>query len=351
MQAPEFWYPEHGERPLRFSPLIKLASVFYDFGGRLRHWAATPTAVPAAVFCVGNLVAGGVGKTPVALALAQRLEARGRKVFFLTRGYGGKLRGPLLIDPARHDAAAVGDEPLLLAASAPTVVSRQRDKGAQIACENGADTIVMDDGFQNPSLVKDLSLIVVDSDTGFGNGRVIPAGPLREPVARGLSRAQGVVLMGEAPAPSALDFYKALPILRARIDPELGSAEAIKGATLVAFAGIGRPAKFFSMLSSRGCALLRAEGFPDHHPYSADELRPLKMFARASGARLVTTEKDLARIPPDLREGVECVAVRAVFADEQVLEHLIDAALVAFSRRARPAATTSAQDPDVLQTN
>ncbi len=351
MEAPEFWYPKPGERPTKPSPLIKLAAAFYDFGGRLRQWTTTPEQVPAVVFCVGNLVAGGVGKTPVALALAERLQARGRRVHFLTRGYGGKMRGPLLVDPARHDAAIVGDEPLLLAARAPTVVARQRAQGAHLACANGADTIVMDDGFQNPSLAKDLSLLVVDSDRGFGNGRVIPAGPLREPIERGLARAQGLVLMGEAPAPKVLESHKALPILRARIEPEPTSAESVKGARLVAFAGIGRPAKFFSMLSALGCTILRAEGFPDHHSYSADELEQLKTFARASGARLVTTAKDLARIPEASREGIECVSVRAVFADEAALERLIDEALATFSRRAKSAVTTSMRDPGAPQTN
>jgi tetraacyldisaccharide 4'-kinase len=261
------------------------------------------------------------------------------------------MHGPLLVDPARHDAAAVGDEPLLLAARAPTVVARQRAQGAHLACANGADTIVMDDGFQNPSLVKDLALLIVDSDTGFGNGRVIPAGPLREPIERGLARAQGLVLVGEAPAPKVLASHKALPTLRARIELEPSSAESIKGATLVAFAGIGRPAKFFSMLSALGCTILRADGFPDHHPYSADELEQLKTFARASRARLVTTAKDVARIPAAMREGIECVSVRAVFADEIALERLIDEALLAFSHRARPTETTTARDPGAPQTN
>jgi tetraacyldisaccharide 4'-kinase len=351
MEAPEFWYPDEGERLEKLPPLLKLASAFYDYGGRLRQWAARPEEVPAAVFCVGNLVAGGVGKTPVALALAERLKARGRKVAFLTRGYGGTRRGPLVVDRAHHDAAAVGDEPLLLAASAPTVVARHRVAGAHLACTKGVDTIVMDDGFQNPSLAKDLSLVVVDSDTGFGNGRIIPAGPLREPVERGLARAQGLVLMGEAPVPQMLDSKNVPPILRARIEPEPPSAESIKGATLVAFAGIGRPAKFFSMLSALGCTILRAEGFPDHHPYSADELQRLKLFARASRARLVTTAKDLARIPATLRAGIEPISVRAVFANEPALERLIDQGLLAFTRRAKPAATAGARDPGALKTN
>jgi tetraacyldisaccharide 4'-kinase len=180
---------------------------------------------------------------------------------------------------------------------------------------------------------------------GFGNGRVIPAGPLREPVERGLARAQGLVLMGDAPAPRVLASQKVLPVLRARIEPEPASAESVKGATLVAFAGIGRPAKFFSMLSALGCTIMRADGFPDHHPYSADELEELKASARASSARLVTTAKDLARIPAALREGIECVAVRAVFADERALERLIEGGLLAFSRRAEHAATTTMRDP------
>lgn len=345
MDAPEFWYPEKGERPRRVSPLLMLASAFYGLGGRLRQWSAKPARVPAAVFCVGNLVAGGVGKTPVALALAERLQARGRKVYFLTRGYGGTNRGPLVVDPTRHNATDVGDEPLLLAAFAPTVVARQRAEGAQLASAEGADTIVMDDGFQNPTVLKDLSLVVVDSDTGFGNGRLIPAGPLREPVKRGLARAQGLVLMGDAPAPKLLEAYSELPILRAKIAPEPSSAQAVKDATVVAFAGIGRPAKFFSMLSELGCTILRAEGFSDHHAFSAEELQRLKMFARATRAQLVTTAKDFVRIPAPLREGIACVAVRALFADEPALDALINEGLAAFARRATQNATEAAPGP------
>jgi tetraacyldisaccharide 4'-kinase len=351
MEAPEFWYPEEGESPQRLLPLFRLASVAYDFGGRLRHWCTKARRVPAAVFCVGNLVAGGVGKTPIALALAERLQAKGRKVYFLTRGYGGSERGPLAVDPGGHDATMVGDEALLLAARAPTVVARQRAAGALLACAGGADAIVMDDGFQNPSLKKDLSLVVVDSDTGFGNGHVIPAGPLREPIARGLKRAHGLVLMGPGPPPKALYEHLKLPIFRARLEADLAAGESLRGTTVVAFAGIGRPAKFFSMLSALGCVILRAEGFPDHHPYSTDELARLKGYARATRARLVTTAKDFVRIPLPQRQGIECVPVRAVFLDEGALDRLIEQTLLAFDHGAAHAVAAEAPDPVALQTN
>jgi tetraacyldisaccharide 4'-kinase len=351
MEAPEFWYPEEGGRAQRLMPLFRLASVAYDFGGRLRHWCTRARRVPAAVFCIGNLVAGGVGKTPIALALAERLQAKGRKVYLLSRGYGGGEHGPLLVDPGRHDATMVGDEALLLAARAPTVVARKRAAGALLACAAGADAIVMDDGFQNPSLKKDLSLVVVDSDTGFGNGQVIPAGPLREPVARGLKRAHGVVLMGAGPPPKALNDQAKLPIFRARLEAEHATRESLKGATVVAFAGIGRPAKFFSMLSELGCAILRAEGFPDHHPYSIAELARLKGFARASRARLVTTTKDFVRIPLPQRQGIECVPVGAVFTDEGAFDRLIEQTLRTFSHAATRTAAARARGPGALQTS
>lgn len=351
MDAPDFWYPEQGEKLAKPPLLLRLAAAFYSLGGRIRQWQTQPVRVPAIVFCVGNVVAGGVGKTPVALALAARLQAKGRTVYFLSRGYGGRERGPLRVDPARHDASAVGDEPLLLAAQAPTIIARARAAGAWLACAEGADAIVMDDGFQNPSLAKDLSLVVIDSDTGFGNGRVIPAGPLREPLARGLARAQGVVLMGEGPPPEALERTPALPLLQARIVPEPATAQALQGARVIAFAGIGRPAKFFSMLGKLGCTLVRAEGFPDHHCYAESELSKLKQLSRAAHARLVTTAKDFARIPPSLREGIECVPVHAEFSDEDALNRLLDDALLAFARREAPGATREARDPDAHRTN
>jgi tetraacyldisaccharide 4'-kinase len=317
MQAPAFW--QQGG-PL--AALLAPAGHLYALAGRLRRALTRPARTACPVICVGNLTAGGSGKTPTALALAERLAALGRRPVFLTRGYGGLERGPLLVDPAGHDAAAVGDEPLLLAALAPTVVARDRAAGARLAATLG-DVIVMDDGFQNPRLAKDLSLLVFDGGAGLGNGRCIPAGPLREGLAEGLARAQACVLIGKD-ATGLAGRLGALPLLRASLEPE---ARNLAGRPVLAFAGIGRPEKFFATLRGLGAELVAARGFPDHHAYRPAELAALRAEAAAAGAALVTTSKDLARLPADERRDVTALAVRLVFADRDALDRLLRGAL------------------------
>ncbi|HTT96453.1 MAG TPA: tetraacyldisaccharide 4'-kinase [Rhizomicrobium sp.] len=278
---------------------------------------ATPYRPTAAVICVGNLSVGGTGKTPVSIEIARLLIERGRKPFFLSRGYGGKLRGPLEVT-ADHYAAEVGDEPLLLAHTAPVIVSRDRRAGAILAVEHGADTIVMDDGHQNFTLAKDLSLVVIDGEAKFGNGRVVPAGPLREPVAQGLARADAAIVTGDG-APSFGDFSK--PILRTHLthlEPD------IAGRRVVAFAGIGRPDKFFQSLRAQGADLLNTKSYADHHKYTAGEIARLRAKARANNAELVTTEKDYVRLTPLEREGIRALPVRATFDDSAPLHRLLD---------------------------
>jgi tetraacyldisaccharide 4'-kinase len=317
MQAPAFW---RQGGPL--AALLAPAGRLYALAGRLRRALVRPARAACPVICVGNLTAGGSGKTPTALALAERLVALGRRPVFLTRGYGGRERGPLRVDPARHDALAVGDEPLLLAARAPTVVARDRAAGARLAATLG-DVIVMDDGFQNPGLAKDLALLVFDGGAGLGNGRCIPAGPLREGLAEGLARAQGCVLIG-ADATGLAARLSALPLLRASLEP---AARDLAGRRVLAFAGIGRPEKLFATLRDLGAELVATRGFPDHHPYGAAELAALRAEAAAAGAVLVTTAKDLARLPPAERQGVTALAVRLVFADRDALDRLLRGAL------------------------
>src|SRR5271170_3295535 len=246
MHAPEFW-----QRDGLWPRLLVPAGWAIAGAGRLRRRLARPLMLEIPVLCVGNLVAGGTGKTPVALALAQQLQARGVRVHCLTRGHGGMAAGPVEVDPARHDARAVGDEALLLAAAAPTVVARDRAAGARLALARGAELVVMDDGFQNPGLAKDLSLLVVDGAVGFGNARLLPAGPLREPIDSGLARAQAVVLIGPDQAGVARRIAGALPMLGARLVPDAGW-DALRGRRVVAFAGIGRPQKFFAALEAHG---------------------------------------------------------------------------------------------------
>src|SRR5947199_3277600 len=245
MRAPEFWH----EPPGFAAGLLAPAGAAWNLAARLRRAIARPYRAPVPVLCVGNLVAGGSGKTPVALSLARLFTDRGIAVHVVTRGYRGKAAGPVQVDPARHDADAVGDESLLRAAVAACWVAKDRAPGIAAAVKAGAQAILLDDGFQNPSVVKDLSLLVVDAEYGFGNGRVMPAGPLREPVATGLARADAIVLLGDALPPRQLAEVSC-PMLRAALEPVNG--ERFINRRLVAFAGIGRPAKFFATLRQLG---------------------------------------------------------------------------------------------------
>jgi tetraacyldisaccharide 4'-kinase len=306
MRAPDFWKRD-GLAARVLAPLGAL----YGLSVRARQARAKPYRSKARVLCVGNLTAGGSGKTPVAMALARMLETRGQTVVFLTRGYGGRLSGPVRVDPTRHSAVDVGDEALLLAAVAPTVVSRDRARGAEFADTLGAQAIVMDDGFQNFQLAKDLSIVVIDAESGFGNGRLIPAGPLREPVEQGLQRADAVALMGDGAF--ALPAFGG-PVFRAVLCPS--APVGLSGRAVFAIAGIGRPEKFFRTLEAMGARVIGTKAFPDHHPYTAQEIEDAKREAANARALLVTTEKDIVRIEATRRDGIVGVPVRAVFADD-----------------------------------
>ena len=310
MRAPEFWN-RRGLAAALLAPLGRLygASVAW----KARH--GQPYRAKARVVCVGNLTAGGSGKTPVALAIAARLKTRQKRVFFLTRGYGGREPGPAQVR-ADSNAAEMGDEALLLAASAPTIVARNRAEGAARADAQGAEVIVMDDGHQNFGLAKDLSIVVIDGETGFGNGLMIPAGPLREPVDQGLSRADVVVVMN-AGEPD-LQGYKG-PVLRARLTVD---SEAFKGRRVFAFAGIGKPEKFVASLKQAGAIVTGAKFFADHHYFRPGEIAALK--AQAGTAQLVTTEKDFVRLDAPDRTGVAVLPVHVDFEDAAALDRLLD---------------------------
>ncbi|HEY0266348.1 MAG TPA: tetraacyldisaccharide 4'-kinase [Rhizomicrobium sp.] len=310
MRAPDFWQ-RRGPLAMALAPLGALYGASVAFKARL----AKPYAAKVPVICVGNLTAGGSGKTPVAIAIAQALRARGHRPFFLTRGYGGGERGPALASRA-HSAAAMGDEALLLARTAPAIVARDRAAGARLAEEKGATVLVMDDGHQNFTLRKMLSLVVVDAETGFGNGLLIPAGPLRESVAQGLARADAVVLVGDG-APDLQGFRG--PVLRAHLKAD---GAALAGKPVFAFAGIGRPEKFAASLEESGALVTASCFFDDHHPYAEDEVAALK--AMAGEAMLVTTEKDFVRLTIAQREGIKVLKVAAVFDDADTLARLLD---------------------------
>jgi tetraacyldisaccharide 4'-kinase len=316
MRPPDFW---SSRRVL--STLLVPAGCVYALATRMRMrrsgWRA-----PVPVVCVGNIVIGGAGKTPVALVLARMLAAAGRNPHFLTRGYRGREAGPVRVDAARDNARAVGDEPLLLAAVAPTWVARDRAAGARAAVAAGARCIVMDDGFQNPALAKDLALVVVDGGYGFGNERVIPAGPLREPVAAGVARADAIVLVGEDET-GAAHHFAGKPVLRARIVPgEAGQRFA--GKDVVAFCGIGRPEKFFATLTALGARIAEEMPYPDHHVFRDEEIMLILEVAAKHRAVAVTTEKDFVRLSPEARRMIETLPVRVAFAAPGEVEALLE---------------------------
>ncbi|HEY6254960.1 MAG TPA: tetraacyldisaccharide 4'-kinase [Xanthobacteraceae bacterium] len=307
MREPAFWWREAS---LAAGLLAPLAALYGAEAGRRLAQAGARAAVP--VVCIGNLTVGGAGKTPLALTLAQALKSAGHTPVLLSRGYGGALAGPLRVDPARHRAGDVGDEPLLLARVAPTFVARDRVKGAAAAVAAGASVIVMDDGFQNPSLQKDFSVLVVDARRGIGNRKVVPAGPLRAPLAAQLARADALVVVGSGTAGTAVAAQaeqRGLPVFQARLEPEAAAVAALAGTPALAFAGIGDPQKLFASLAAAGIAVARSRGFPDHHRYTAAEAGGLCEEADRAGLQLVTTEKDLVRMAGDAR--VAALAERA----------------------------------------
>jgi tetraacyldisaccharide 4'-kinase len=279
------------------------------------------------VICVGNLTAGGAGKTPTVIALIERLAARGHKVQVVSRGYGGQLEGPVRVEEARHKAEEVGDEPLLLSAFAPVWVAKDRAAGVRAAEAAGAQVVLLDDGFQNPAVKPALGIVVVDAARGFGNGRCIPAGPLREPVATGLARADLVLTIGDDPSQVRFDasWGRAVtrPRLRGRLEP-LQMGMDWKAQRVLAFAGIADPSRFFATLRAEGAEVLRGEALGDHETLSETLLRRLEAEAAAAGAQLVTTEKDAARLPPQWRPKVLTLVVRLKVEDWSTL----DAALV-----------------------
>ena len=319
MRAPAFWTGDgRGIMPLLLSPIAAVYASATARRMRRPGWRA-----PVPVICCGNATAGGAGKTTVALDLGQRLANRGVAVHYLLRGYGGRLKGPVRVDPAAHTTVDVGDEALLLAAERPAWVSGDRGAGAQAAVASGAQAIVMDDGLQNPTLEKDLSLLVIDGSYGFGNGRIIPAGPLREPVLAAARRAQAAVLIGEDETGALGRLPPMMPVLRARLVPG-PEASMLAGQPVLAFCGIANPRKFFATLQEAGAVLAGRQAYADHYPYDEGDLRDLVAEAESLRAIVVTTRKDFVRVPPAFRAQVTVVTVGLAWEEPARIEALLD---------------------------
>ncbi|WP_333815868.1 tetraacyldisaccharide 4'-kinase [Tabrizicola sp.] len=325
MRAPGFWWraPDRpGLLPRLLAPLGWLYAA--ATARRLRQSGYVPR-VP--VICVGNLTAGGAGKTPTVIALVERLVARGRKVHVVSRGYGGRLEGPLRVEGADHSAAEVGDEPLLLSAFAPVWVAKDRAAGVRAAEAAGAEVVLLDDGFQNPAVKAALALLVVDAARGFGNGRCLPAGPLREPVATGLGRADLVLTIGPPAAQARFDAVwgdqLTVPRLCGQLQP-LRMGMDWQGTRVLAFAGIADPARFFTTLRAEGAEVVRGEPLNDHATLSEALLHRLETEAASAGAQLVTTEKDAARLPPSWRAKVLTLVVRLEVQDWSPMDFALD---------------------------
>ena len=312
MKAPNFWTTRgpiaQALRPLSLVTRIATAR-------RMRRAGIT---LGIKTICIGNAGVGGAGKTMVVLDILVRLKPH---PYALTRGYGGTLAGPILVDRGLHDATDAGDEAMLLAAAAPTVVAHDRAAGARLALAEGASAIVMDDGLQNPSLKKTLSLLVIDGGYGFGNGFLLPAGPLREPVRTAAARCQAAVLIGADETGALKLLPPNLPVFRAELQPLC--AESLERRPVIAFAGIGRPEKFFRSLLTLGAELVDTHAYPDHHVYSARDITTLLGQTSSTGAKLVTTAKDYVKLPPSLRAACLVVKARLAWEDEAAWSALL----------------------------
>jgi tetraacyldisaccharide 4'-kinase len=331
LETPFWWYRKTGALAWALTPL----SWLYGRVAEARMARVEPYRSRLPVICIGNFTAGGGGKTPTAIAVASLLKELGAKPAFLTRGYGGNSKGPLLVTEGQS-AEEVGDEPLLLASAAPTTISPDRAQGAKAIEASGADAIVMDDGFQNPGLVKDLSLVVVDGGAGIGNGSVIPAGPLRAPLDAQMARTGALVVIGDGgKAAPLIEAFARLnkPVLKARMVPRQDK-RWLTVLPVVAFAGIARPSKFFATLRANGARLIDARSYRDHYRYSERQARSLLKEAKDYNAMLVTTEKDWVRLPNDdgsdaaeLKHRSRPFTIAIEFDDVAAVKALLSAAL------------------------
>ncbi len=305
MKTPRFW----NEKSFISDCLLPFGDL-YDLATRLRLKLKSSYKAKCPVICVGNITAGGTGKTPVSLSVAEMLQQMGYNPFFISRGYGGRIHN-VVVNKEVHTPQQVGDEPLLLAECAPTVVNPDRASAARLAIAHGADCLVMDDGFQNPGLYKDISLLVFDGRYGVGNGRVIPAGPLRETFDEGIKRAQAVVILGEDK--TGIAKRTSLPIFYAEVKEE--QPQNAKRDVL-AFAGIGHPEKFYTSLAKCGLNVVKTHNFPDHYFYTRAELNKLIDEAKNKDLDIFTTSKDFVKIPLSLRKEIKVLNIKVQWQDK-----------------------------------
>ena len=323
MREPAFWYRPRSPKSHLLSPL---GALYGAITARRMARRGFDAGIP--VICVGNYHVGGAGKTPTVLALTKLLRELGETPVVLSRGYGGRLKGPVMVDRERHTAADIGDEPLMMVRDVPVAVAHDRLEGVALAKSQGATVILMDDGFQNPRLLKDTSLIVIDSERGLGNGKVFPAGPLRAPLKAQLARTDALVLIGDGRAANdvATELAKRnKPELRARLKPDAASLAQLFGKPVFAFAGIGDPERFFRTLRTSGIQVARTRAFADHHMFSDNEIAALGAEAGREQLTLVTTEKDLARLRgrAGVPDGIVPFAVQLEFDEPARLRQLI----------------------------
>jgi tetraacyldisaccharide 4'-kinase len=320
-RMPKFWQKKSVFASILPDILIPFSVIYYSIV-LLRNRRIKPEKLTVPVICAGNFTAGGAGKTPLAMKIAEEIsKSSQKKIAFVSRGYGGTNQGPLKVDMAAHGAEDVGDEPLLLARIAETWIGKDRLETAKAAIANGAKIIVMDDGLQNPTVEKDLSLVAIDGGFGLGNSLVIPSGPLREPLMRGLKRADAVVFIGNDKNDELPFLSRYTRIIRAKLQPV--DAESLKGKKAVAFAGIGRPEKFFETLENIGVQLIDKIPFLDHHFYRRTELLELIEHAEKLDCILITTEKDYVRLPANLREKILAVPVKLEIPDRTIFDALL----------------------------
>jgi tetraacyldisaccharide 4'-kinase len=327
LRAPRFWWRD---KPTLLARLLQPLGFLY---GRitLQRMRQPGTDAGLPVICIGNFIAGGAGKTPTAIAIARLLDERGERPFVLMRGYGGRLAGPVEVDPDRHRAADVGDEPLLMARHVRTVIARDRVAGARLARGLGAGIVVMDDGLQNPSLMKHLRLAVVDGSSGIGNGLCLPAGPLRAPLAAQLSETDAVIIIGPGEAGdrvATLARAHTKPVLAAKLTPADRAVSHLHGQKVLALSGIGRPEKFVATLEAAGANVVAEQAHGDHHAYEKADVTAALVTAREHGALVATTEKDWTKLAPlwpqEARGSLVVVPVSLVFSEPRAITGLLD---------------------------